>query len=80
MTEPTKEQIEVWHEEATGGTKTLDLPHFAKLAYAAGRKAGMAHALKGCETVERIMPAARGAVAARDCQARIRAAMEPDKP
>ena len=43
MTEPTKEpsreQIEAWHQEATGGTKTLDLPHFAKLAFAEGRKA-----------------------------------------
>lgn len=50
MTEPTKEpsqeQLDAWHQEATGGTKTLDLPCFAKLAFAAGRKAGMEEAAK----------------------------------
>lgn len=54
MTEPTKEpsqeQLDAWHQEATGGTKTLDLPCFAKLAFAAGRKAGMEEAAKICDT------------------------------
>ena len=51
MTEPSKEQIEAWHDDATLGTKTLDLPHFARAAYAAGRRAGMEEAAKICEGI-----------------------------
>lgn len=46
---PSKEQIEAWHDDATLGTKTLDLPHFARAAFTAGRRAGMEEAANICE-------------------------------
>ncbi|MDE2256002.1 MAG: hypothetical protein KGL42_17280 [Betaproteobacteria bacterium] len=77
MTEPTQEQIEAWHDDATMGTKVLDLPHFARCAYAAGRKAGIPSA-------EQLTQILRGSgyltwSHARECADMIRAAMEADK-
>lgn len=75
MTEPTKEQIETWHDDATMGTKVLDLPHFARCAYAAGRKAGIPSA-------EQLTQILRGSghltwVQARECADAILALKEP---
>ncbi len=78
MTEPTKEpsqeQLDAWHQEATGGTKTLDLPCFAKLAFAAGRKAGMEEAAKIVDGVNNY----DNPMTASDCAEAIRDAMEAD--
>ena len=79
MTEPTKEQIEVWHQEATGGTKTLDLPCFAKLAFAAGRKAGMEEAQWACKRLAVRHAGTQRGQGAQECIGEIDAAMEADK-
>ena len=86
MSKPTREQIEAWHNDATMGTKVLDLPHFARCAYAAGRRAGMmeashvcmarAHANAGPDATEHTR-AKR--TEARNCGFAIRAAMEAAK-
>lgn len=77
MIKPTQEQIEAWHDDATMGTKVLDLPHFARCAYAAGRKAAV-------PSIDRLAEILRstGYVTNRqaaECAEAIRAAMEADK-
>lgn len=90
MTKPSQEQIEAWLAELKtthlGARQDVWLPHFAALAYDAGRKAGMEEAAKICE---RRAEATLGEDAtqhthakrteAHNCKYAIRAAMEPDK-
>ena len=53
MTNPSKEQIEALLAELMtthlGARQDVWLPHFAELAYAAGRKAGMEEAAQDCK-------------------------------
>ena len=75
---PSKEQIEAWHDDATLGTKTLDLPHFACAAYAAGRKSGLEEAANVCNTEWYGDDTAAYSDACNECAEAIRALIEKE--